>query len=77
MFIAQPVFGRMLMMLKKMTCITHPCLDRGEALGLGGVGLDGIVDVDEDEEEGDQHRHPPRDHLGVYQETGQRNVRQK
>ena len=27
------------------------------------------MDVDEDEEEGDQHGHPARDHLGVDQEA--------
>ena len=36
---------------------------------LRGVCLDGVVDVDEDEEECDQHRHPPGDHLGVDQEA--------
>ena len=49
----------------------HPGLDRGEALCLWRVGLDRVVDVDEDEEEGDQHRHPPRHHLRVHQETEQ------
>ena len=47
----------------------HPGLDGGEALRLGRVGLDRVVDVDEDEEEGDQHGHPARDHLGVDQEA--------
>ena len=47
----------------------HPSLDGGEALRLGRVGLDRVVDVDEDEEEGDQHGHPARDHLGVDQEA--------
>ena len=50
----------------------HPGLDRSEALGLWRVGLDGVVDVDEDEEEGDQHRHPAGDHLWVDQEADPR-----
>jgi len=47
----------------------HPGLDRSEALRLWRVGLDRVVDVDENKEEGDQHRHPARDHLGVDEEA--------
>ena len=36
---------------------------------LRRVCLDGVVDVDEDQEEGDQHCHPARNHLWVDQET--------
>ena len=36
---------------------------------LGAVGLDGVVDVDEDEEDGDQQGHAPRDDLGIHEET--------
>jgi hypothetical protein len=32
--------------------------------GLGGVAGDSVEYVDQDEEEGDQQRHPPRDHVG-------------
>ena len=34
-------------------------LDRCEPLGLGDVGGDGVEDVDEDQEHGDQQRHAP------------------
>ena len=30
---------------------------------LGGVGGDGVEDVDEDEEEGDEEGHPARNHV--------------
>ena len=30
---------------------------------LGGVGGDGVEDVDEDEEEGDKEGHPARNHV--------------
>ena len=32
-------------------------LQRVQAVGLGRVGRDGVEDVDQDEEEGDQQRH--------------------
>ena len=35
---------------------------------LGTVGLNGVMNVDEDEEDGDEQRHPPRYHLRVHQE---------
>ena len=34
------------------------CLDGCESLGLGDVGGDGVEDVDEDEEHGDEESHP-------------------
>ena len=37
---------------------------------LGTVGLNGVMNVDEDEEDGDQQRHAARDDLGVHQEAG-------
>ena len=43
----------------------HPGLDGGEALRLGRVGLDRVVDVDEDEEDGHKQRHPAWDDLRV------------
>ena len=36
---------------------------------LWRVDLDGVVDVYEDEEESDKHRHPARDHLRVDEEA--------
>ena len=39
----------------------HPHLDGGQSLGLGGVGVDVIEDVDEDKEEGDEERHAAGD----------------
>ena len=36
---------------------------------LGTVGLNGVMNVDEDEEDGDQQRHAARDDLGVHQEA--------
>ena len=36
---------------------------------LRAVSLYGVVDVDEDEEDGDKECHPPRDDLRVHQET--------
>ena len=36
---------------------------------LGTVCLDGVVDVDEDQEDGDQESHPARDDLRVYKEA--------
>ena len=42
----------------------HPNLDSSEALSLGGVSVDIVEDVDEDEEEGDEQRHAARDDVG-------------
>ena len=36
---------------------------------LGWVSLDGVEDVDEDEEDGDEETHPARDALGVDKEA--------
>ena len=36
---------------------------------LGWVSLDGVEDVDEDEEDGDEETHPARDALGVDEEA--------
>ena len=36
---------------------------------LRAVGLYGVVDVDEHQEDGDQEGHPTRDDLRVHQET--------
>ena len=36
----------------------HPGLHRREALGLRGVGRHRVEDVDQDEEQGDEERHP-------------------
>ena len=38
---------------------------------LGRVGGDGVEDVDQDEEESDQERHPPRDDVWRNHEAGQ------
>ena len=35
---------------------------------LGGVGGDGVEDVDEDKEEGDEESHPARNHVHRNQE---------
>ena len=48
---------------------SHPSLDGSKALCLGGVSLDGVVNVDQDEKERDQHCHPAGDHLRVDQEA--------
>ena len=39
---------------------------------LGGVGGDGVEDVDQDEEEGDQEGHPTGDHVHRDQERDPR-----
>ena len=36
---------------------------------LGTVGLNGVMNVDEDEEDGHQQRHAAGDDLGVHQEA--------
>ena len=38
------------------------------ACHLGGVGGDGVEDVDEDKEEGDEESHPARNHVHRNQE---------
>ncbi len=43
-----------------------PGLDGRQSLGLGRVGLDGVEDVDQDQEDGHQQGHPTRYHLGVH-----------
>ena len=40
---------------------------------LGGVGGDGVEDVDEDEEEGDEEGHPARDDIHRDEEGDPRN----
>ena len=36
----------------------------GSVVYLGTVCLNGVMNVDEDEEDGDEQRHPPGNHLG-------------
>ena len=38
----------------------HPGLNGCKTLGLGGVGGDGVEDVDQHQEEGDEKSHPAR-----------------
>ena len=38
----------------------HPGLDSGESLRLGSVGGDGVEDVDQHQEQGDEESHPAR-----------------
>ena len=44
-------------------------LDRREPLRLGDVGGDGVEDVDEDEEHGDEQRHPAGHDVGGDEEA--------
>ena len=46
----------------------------GSVVYLGTVCLNGVMNVDEDEEDGDQQRHAARDDLGVHQEAGHQDV---
>ena len=41
----------------------HPGLYCCQTLSLGCVGGDVIEDVDQDQEQGDEERHPPRDYV--------------
>ena len=47
----------------------HPRWYCRHALSVGRDGSDVVEDVDEDEEEGDQQRHPPGHNLGRDQEA--------
>ena len=47
----------------------HPALDSSQTLGLGRVGGDGVEDVDQDEEESDEERHPAGDDVRWDHET--------
>ena len=47
----------------------HPWGYCRHALSVGGDGGHVVEDVDEDEEEGDQQRHPPGHNLGRDQKT--------
>ena len=47
----------------------HPGCNGRHSLHVGGVARYNVEDVDEHEEEGDEHRHAARDHLGGDQET--------
>ena len=55
----------------------HPHLDSSEALSFGGVGVDIVEYVDEDEEEGDQQRHAPRNDVGRNEERDPGNQHEK
>ena len=46
-----------------MTGNIYPGFDGGETFGFGRIRLDGVEDVDEHEEDGNQERHSARYHL--------------
>ena len=47
----------------------HPGLHRRQTLRLRGVGRHRVEDVDQDEEQGDQERHPARDNVRRHHEA--------
>ena len=55
----------------------HPGFYSSETLRLGSVGGDGVEDVDQHQEQSDQQRHPPRDHIHRDQERDPRHDHEK